>query len=295
MPQDFEQHRARLFGIAYRMLGSVADAEDVVQEAFVRWQQADTAEIQSPRAYLSTVVTRLCLDQLRSARVQREQYIGPWLPEPLVTADTPAQQAELADALSTAFLLLLERLSPVERAVFLLHEVFDYDYAEIAPIVQKREDHCRQIARRARQRLAAERPRFEASREAHAELVHRFVDAARTGDLDALLHLLEADATLYSDGGGQVAAALKPIYGADKIARFILGLRKKAPAGTTFRLADVNGRPGLLVCVGPHLQSTWSFDVREGRVRGLFVVVNPAKLRHVGPPETWPAAGELPE
>lgn len=277
----FDEHRPLLFGIAYRMLGSVADAEDVVQDAYLRFRQAGEPDVQAPRAYLSTIVTRLCLDRLRSAQRQRETYVGPWLPEPLVTGDDPARQAELSDALSTAFLLLLERLSPLERAVFLLHEVFDYDYAEIAGIVGRREDYCRQIASRARKHLAAERPRFEASRAEQERLVREFTQASTDGDLDGLLALLDEDVVLHSDGGGKAKAALKPIRGADRVARFMIGIRKKTPTGTSIRFTDVNGLPGMVVYVDGRVQSTWSFDVSDGRIRALYAVVNPEKLRHI--------------
>src|SRR5918998_406453 len=199
---DFERHRPLLFSIAYRMLGSVADAEDVVQEAYLRWQQAPEAEVLSPRSYLSAVVTRLSIDRLRSARVQREEYVGPWLPEPLVSEGTEdvADSIELDESLSMAFLVLLESLNPVERAVFLLREVFNYDYEEISSIVRKSEANCRQIARRARQSVAAHRPRFERSPEQEERLTQRFVETCMSGDMEGLLELLSEDVTLWSDG-----------------------------------------------------------------------------------------------
>ena len=232
--EDFERHRSLLFSIAYRMLGSVADAEDVVQEAYLRWQQAPEAEVRSPRSYLSTVVTRLSIDRLRSARARREEYVGPWLPEPLVSerAEEVAVLDELGESLSTAFLVVLESLNPVERAVFLLREVFDYDYEEISRILGKSEDNCRQIAHRARQSVAARRPRFERSPEQEERLSRQFLEACMSGDMEGLISLLSEDVTLWSDGGGKVAAAPYPIYGPERVARFLLGVLRTVPPGS---------------------------------------------------------------
>ncbi len=276
----FEAHRARLFGIAYRMLGSVVDAEDIVQDAFLRWQQAE-AEVTNPAAYLTTIVSRLCLDHLKSARVQRETYVGPWLPEPLLTHEHPEQEAEQADAVSTAFLLLLEALSPVERAVFLLHDVFSYSYDEVADIVDKTPTNCRQLAARARQHLHAQRPRFDVPPDARHRLLDRFLGACNSGEVEGLRELLEADAVLYSDGGGKVVAALKPIYGADKVTRFLLGIMRKAPPDARLVRTTINDEPGLLVYVGGTLDAVWSFDLTDTQVRHIYVVRNPDKLRHV--------------
>ncbi|NBC17605.1 MAG: RNA polymerase sigma-70 factor [Bacteroidetes bacterium] len=275
----FEQHRDRLFGIAYRMVGTVADAEDLVQEAYLRWHAA-TAEVQNPGAYLTTIITRLCLDHLKSARVRREEYVGPWLPEPLAPgrADHPA---ELADALSMALLLVLETLTPTERAVFLLREVFGYDYAEIAPMVGQSAVYCRKIAQRAREHVAAERSRFEPSADEHARLVDRFLAACRDGDMEGLLDVLADDVTLTTDGGGKVLAALRPIVTSDKVARFMLGILRKAPSDLRVERATINGRPGFIAFRGAAVDGAWAFEVGDGRIRRIYVVRNPDKLRHL--------------
>jgi RNA polymerase sigma-70 factor (ECF subfamily) len=254
------------------------DAEDVVQEAYLRWQRAPQAEV---RSYLSAVVTRLCIDQLRSARTQREEYVGPWLPEPLPTE--PTSDADVIDeSLSMAFLVLLESLNPTERAVFLLREVFDYD--EISRLVGKSEANCRQIARRARQSVAARRPRFESSPEQEERLMGSFLEACFGGDMEDLLALLSEDVTFWSDGGGKTRAALNPIHGADKVARFFSGILRKAPPGLVVRRALVNGRPGLIgYFEDGRPQSVATFDVAEGSIRAIRLVVNPEKLRAVPP------------
>jgi RNA polymerase sigma-70 factor (ECF subfamily) len=241
----FTEYRPLLFSISYRMLGSVMDAEDAVQETYLRWEQATEADIESPKAYLSTIITRLCIDQLRSARVQREQYIGPWLPEPLITEDITDMEdhAAIADSLSMAFLVVLESLGPVERAAFLLREVFDYDYAEVAAIIDKSESNCRQLVHRAKAHVKEQRPRFDTSRAQAEEVTKQFLLAATSGDMDGLMSLLSSDATLWSDGGGKVNAALNPIYGADKVSRFMLGILKKTPEKLIPRLVHINGPP----------------------------------------------------
>jgi RNA polymerase sigma-70 factor, ECF subfamily len=279
----FDRHRPLLFSIAYRMLGSVMDAEDVVQEAYLRWQRTPQAEVRSPRAYLSAVVTRLSIDRLRSARVRREEYLGPWLPEPLPTESAPDRVA-IDESLSMAFLVLLESLNPTERAVFLLREVFDYDYDEISRLVGKSEENCRQIARRARQSVAARRPRFESSPEQEERLMGSFLEACFGGDMEGLLALLSEDATLWSDGGGKTRAALNPIHGADKVARFFSGILRNAPPGLAVRRASINGRPGLVgYFEDGRPQSVATFDVAEGSIRAIRLVVNPEKLRAVPP------------
>lgn len=244
----FDRHRPLLFSIAYRMLGSIADAEDVLQESYLRWRRASGRDVRSPKAYLSDVVTRLCLDHLRSARARRERYVGPWLPEPLPTEEgTGVEEAvALDDSLSMAFLVLLESLSPVERAVFVLREVFDYDYAEIAHLVGKSEVNCRQIARRAKRSVAARRPRYDASLEQEERLMVRFLGACTEGDMAGLLSLLSEDAILYTDGGGKARAALNPILGDEKIARYFSGILRKAPPGFMVRRMRINGRQGLV-------------------------------------------------
>ena len=279
----FQQHRPLLFSIAYRMLGSVADAEDTVQEAFVRWQQVSVTEVRSPKSYLSAVVTRLCLDHLRSEKVRREEYVGPWLPEPLLTDGSldVAETVELDETLSMAFLVLLERLTPVERAVFLLREVFDYDYAEIARIVAKSEANCRQIARRARESVAARRPRFEVSPEQEERLMYSFLEACSDGDMESLLALLSEDVILYSDGGGKVRAALNPIYGPEKVSRFLLGILGKTPPGFSTKIVWINGHPGVIGYVDDQPMSAVALEATVDRIQTIRIVVNPEKLKTI--------------
>jgi RNA polymerase sigma-70 factor, ECF subfamily len=281
----FDRNRPLLFSISYRMLGSIMEAEGVVQEAYLRWQGTEDEEVHSPSAYLSTVVTRLGIDRLRSAQARREQYVGPWLPEPLLEEQS-LETADLDDSLSMAFLVLLESLTPVERAVFLLREVFGYEYAEIASLVGKSEANCRQISRRARQSVAARRPRFESSPDQEERLMEGFLHASLEGDMEALLGLLSEDVTLYSDGGGKTRAALNPIYGADKVARFLTGILGKIPPDFAVRKARVNGRPGFVSYLGDGSpQSVVTFDVLEGRIKTIRLVVNPEKLENVPPLE----------
>jgi RNA polymerase sigma-70 factor (ECF subfamily) len=285
----YRELRPLLFSIAYRMVGSVSEAEDLVQEAFLRLHRAlaDRAEIASPKAYLSAVTTRLAIDHLRSARVRRERYVGAWLPEPLVTGGEadPASHAETADSLSLAFLVLLERLSPLQRAVFLLHEVFGYGYAEIAGLVGRSEDNCRQIAARARRHVEAGRPRFESSRRQREELARRFFAAVERGDTEGLVGLLADDVVMYGDGGGKAPALAAPVHGAARVARLLLGLaRRGAAAGIRVRPAEINGNPGLLA-IDPdgRLLSVLALDIADGRVQTVHSIVNPDKLRHLGP------------
>src|SRR5215211_2764829 len=284
----FDQNRPLLFSIAYRMMGSVMEAEDAVQEAYLRWQRASEDEVRSPSAYLSKVVTRLCIDRLRSARVRREQYVGPWLPEPVLgeQAQEIGEQADLEDSLSMAFLVLLESLTPVERAVFLLREVFDYEYAEIASLVDKSEANCRQISHRATQSVAARRPRFESSPQQEERLMEGFLQASLCGDMEALLELLSDDVTLYSDGGGKTRAALRPVYGADNVARFLTGILNNIPPGFTVRQSRVNGRPGLVGYFGDGSpQSVVSIEVAEGSISFIQDAVTTEKLGNVPPLE----------
>jgi RNA polymerase sigma-70 factor, ECF subfamily len=281
----FDDHRSLLFSIAYRMLGSSSDAEDVVQEAYLRWRGADAADVASPRAYLSTVVTRLAIDHLRSARAQREQYVGPWLPEPLVedTAPSPAEHLVLAESLSMAFLVVLEQLGPVERAVFLLREVFDWDYDDVARVVGKTPEHCRQLLHRAREHVTAARPRRPVGQGEQERLTQRFLATLVTGDVGALAELLAADVVLYSDGGGKTAAARRPVRGRDRVARFFAGIRRKLPPDVVARIVRVNGQPGGVAYLGGRPYSVLVFDVADGRIAAVRVVVNPDKLRHVPP------------
>jgi RNA polymerase sigma-70 factor (ECF subfamily) len=285
----FIELRPLLFSIAYRMLGSVAEAEDVVQDAFLRWRRAAGAgaEVESAKSYLAATVTRLAIDHLRRVKTRRETYTGPWLPEPLVagTEEDVAEQAEMADSLSMAFLVLLEDLKPVERAVFLLREVFEYGYPEIAEVVEKSEANCRQLFARARQRIEAGTPRFEASAGERDELARRFFAACTEGDMDGLLELLSADAVAVGDGGGKAYAARTPIHGAQRVATFLVRLFEQGTRiGARLELTQVNGYPGALAYDANGLLLTvFSLDVVEGRVQAIRSVVNPDKLRHLGP------------
>jgi RNA polymerase sigma-70 factor (ECF subfamily) len=281
--EQFEAQRGRLQAIAYGMLGSVSDAEDVVQDAFLRWDAADRADVRSPEAFLTTVTTRLALDRLRSAQRRREEYVGPWLPEPLVVdLDDPARVVADAEQLSYALLATLERLNPVERAVFLLRDVFDLDYAEIAAIVERSDANCRQIAHRARERIG--RPvRGEAPpRPEEWEVAARFADAIRDGDLEGLKETLAADVVAWTDAGGTGPAALNPIYGADKVARFLLAIVEKSPAAAIAAL--VNGGPGFWVVEENGRSSVAALEIADGAVVGIRAVINPAKLAHLAPP-----------
>src|SRR5215204_1955490 len=278
-PEDL---RPLLFSLAYRMVGSVGEAEDLVQEAFLRFHRAGE-EVESPKAFLTTVVTRLAIDHLRSARVRREAYVGPWLPEPLVTEPGVGEQVEQDETLSIAFLALLERLTPVERAVYVLHELFGYAHDEIAEVVEKSPANCRQILARARRHVDAEKPRFEPSRERREALLARFLAAIRLGDVDGLVGLLAADAVHHADGGGKARATLLPIYGADKVARLWASL------GTTqgpyeAHGVDVNGQPGI-VATGPEgeVLSVITVDVADDHVQAVWAIVNPDKLARVPP------------
>ena len=286
-----EELRPRAFAIAYRMLGSVSDAEDIVQEALIRVHSAIEGgeEISSPRAYMATVVTRLAIDELRSARVRRESYVGEWLPEPVTERpeDDPARQAEVADSLSLAFLVLLESLSPEQRAAFLLHDVFDYDYARVAEIVGTSEENARQLASRARRHVQDGRSRFDASEEERSELAKSFLAAARRGDFDALESLLAEDVELHGDGGGLAPAIKRPVFGRARVAKLIaswmqLGFEKIGGVG--LRQALINGQPGAeYLDADGKLIGVMSLDIAEGKVQAIRSVVNPEKLRHLGP------------
>lgn len=280
----FLDHRALLFGVAYRMLGRVAEAEDLVQETFVRWQRQDVASIQSPRAWLVATITRLAIDQLRSARHQREDYVGVWLPEPLVdpAVAAPDDVAALGDSLGMAFLFMLEALGPAERAVFLLREAFDYDYEEIAAIVGKSEAACRKIVSRAKNQFAR-REQTEAAPSPRAEqLVQRFMGACTTGNVGELLAVLTEDAVLYTDGGGRVKAALRPIRSADHISRFFAGIHRRFPGSAPVRLTRVNGEIGAVMRRGDGHLSVSAFAFDGDRIRAIYTVSNPEKLRHLG-------------
>jgi RNA polymerase sigma-70 factor (TIGR02957 family) len=294
---DYTGYRPLMFSIAYRMTGSVSDAEDIVQEAFLRVTRpsADAPardDVASPKAYLATVTTRLAIDHLRSARVRRESYVGAWLPEPLLAGrePDPAEHAEMSDSLSMAFLVLLESLSPTERAVFLLHEVFGYEYREVAEITGKSEPNCRQILTRARRhvdegRAGVRGPRFEASREQRDEVARRFFAAAAGGDLAALLELLAPDVVMVGDGGGKALAAARPTRGRERVARFMLGLARRAPKlGVRIEPAWVNGQPGAVAYDAEgRVINVFALDIADGLVQAIRSVINPDKLHHLGP------------
>jgi RNA polymerase sigma-70 factor, ECF subfamily len=285
-----EELRPLLFSIAYRMLGVVGEAEEAVGEAFVRFEAARAGgeEIASPRAYLTTLTTRIAIDQLRSSRVRRETYFGPWLPEPLLTdsAAGPAEAVEMADSLSLSFLVLMERLSPIERAVFLLREVFGYDYGQIAEVVERSEPNCRQILSRARSHIEEGRPRFDADREEQQALVGRFLAAFEDGDVDGLVDLLAADVAFYGDGGGKGKGLPRPVFGRENVMRPLLGLARQAGAlGVRITPAEVNGQPGT-VNLDPEgrLINVLAFEVADGQIQTIRSVVNPDKLGHLGFP-----------
>jgi RNA polymerase sigma-70 factor (ECF subfamily) len=278
--EDFLAARPMLFALAYRMLGSSSEAEDVLQEAWIRASRATS--IDNPDAWLTTVVTRLCLDVLGSARVRREEYVGPWLPEPLVaTDDGPEQAAELADSVSLAFLVLLEELSPPERAAFLLREVFRFDYPEVAAMLERSEASCRQLVSRAHKHVDQRRTRFTADRAKAQELSLSFLSACQTGDLSTVTSMLAADAVLVSDGGGKVQAARRPINGPDKIGRFLIGVLQKAGPDVVYRRATVNGEPGVLGLVDGVVVTAVAVEVVDDLITGIRIVSNPDKLAHV--------------
>jgi RNA polymerase sigma-70 factor (ECF subfamily) len=283
----FEDHRRLLFSIAYRMLGSVADAEDALQDAFIRWQRASETDVRSPKAFLVTIVSRLCVNHLQSARVQRETYVGEWLPEPLVTdpGGDVSRIAEVDESVSMAMLLLLERLTAVQRAVFLLGEIFDYTHAEIAGMLGISEANCRQLLKRARQHIRTHRPRFSASGSQHTELLERFSRAAGSGDMDGLLALLSSDVVMHTDGGGKANALPLPLYGPDKVARAsVFGLSKLKTLNPLQRMVEINGEPGIVSYVAGRPQSVFTIEVHDGRIRAIYIVTNPEKLSHLPPP-----------
>jgi RNA polymerase sigma-70 factor (ECF subfamily) len=283
--QSFEPLRRRLTGLAYRMLGSLAEAEDIVQDAYLRWHAADRAGVAEPRAYLSRVVMRLALDHLKSARVRRETYVGPWLPEPIVDeqALAPDSASELADDLSLALLTTLERLSPLERAAFLLHDVFDMDFSEIAATLDRSEAACRQLAARARAHVREGRPRFAPAHEDVTRLADAFNAAIMAGDVTRLQEMLAEDAVFCADSGGKRPAPLHPLIGREKIIRFFAGLASKGvlPDAAAARPARINGMPGFLVTNAEGGIETLALDIRAGRIVALYSVRNPDKLAHL--------------
>jgi RNA polymerase sigma-70 factor, ECF subfamily len=279
----FEEHRPALARLAYRMLASLADVDDVLQEAYLRWTRENRDDVKSPQRYLYSVVTRLCIDQRQSIETRKKTYIGPWLPEPVVETGEigPGERLETAESVSLAFLLVLETLSPVERAAYLLRRVFDYGYDEIGGILGKSEPNCRQLVSRADERIRERRPRFDPDPAQAERLTEAFLRVCGTGDLEGLVQILASDAVFYSDGGGKVAAALAPIRGADRIARLFIGLMKKAPADLEIRRVRVNGRPGFMTLMGGQLRHVMMVDVVDGRIVTCFSISNPDKLARV--------------
>jgi RNA polymerase sigma-70 factor, ECF subfamily len=285
--QTFGALRARLFSLAYRMLGLRADAEDVVQDAWLRWHASDKAALQSAEAWLVTVTTRLALDRLRTRKAERENYVGWWLPEPLLDVDehTPERAAELASDVSVAFMWVLERLSPEERAAFLMRQVFDHDYADIAALLDKSEAACRQLVHRAQERVQQERPRFAVAKESHRELLGRFMQAATIGDREAMKAMMSGEVQLVSDGGGKVKSFLRILQGAGRVAGVFWSLEHQNPHRVAYRGASVNGEPGLLRYVDGKLESAQSFVIEDGRIASVFVMRNPDKLAAL--PQAW--------
>jgi RNA polymerase sigma-70 factor, ECF subfamily len=281
---EFEGYRPYLFSIAYRMTGSASEAEDIVQDTYLRYRQAPSSEIRSLKSYLATLVTRLCLDHLKSARLQREEYIGPWLPEPLLTSGPEAMPFEIAaqhESISLAFLVLLETLSPPERAVFLLHDIFDFDYQEIAGMIGKSPASCRQLGHRAKASIASRKHRYEPSRETHLRLLNRFLLACQQGDVEGLKELLAKDVVNYGDGGGKVVAALRPVVGIDAVMRLWLSLTHKAPVDFSITFEEVNGQPAILSWIGDRLYDVVSFEVVDGKIQAIRGILNPDKLAYI--------------
>lgn len=275
----FEKHRQKLFNLAYGMLGRKSEAEDIVQDAYLKWTGVDINKVEHNKAYLSTIVSRLCLDELKSARRRREQYIGPDLPEPIISErQSPQENLLLKDSLSIAVTFLIQKLNPTQRAVFILRELFKYPYSEIAEILEKTEANCRKIAQRARDHINYNSDRFETDPKTHKRLLSSFIKAVQKQDISQLENLLAEDAILYSDGGGKVTAARKPVYGKENIARFLSGISKKAPGDIEITFSTVNGEPGILIYFGNQLQSVWTFHADKSGLKKIFAVLNPDKL-----------------
>ena len=288
MTESFETYRTYLFAIAYRMLGSAMDAEDMVQETYLRYQNTPPETITSLKAFLMTIISRLCMDQLHLARRKREQYVGPWLPEPIITAgnlqvSSPEERVGQEESISMAFLLLLEQLQPVERAVFLLREVFDYDYTEIASFLGKSEVACRQWFSRAKKHLTDHRPRFSTPPETQKKMLTGFLQAVQVGEMTPLMNLLAEDVTMWTDGGGKVkGAATRPITGREAVAYFSLGASKRFwPEGARMELAEVNGQPGLIIRLGERAYRVMMIEVEAQRIRAIRIIANPEKLTRV--------------
>ena len=295
----FDEHRGLLVSVAYRVLGSVSDAEDAVQEAWLRWSGVDHSEIASPRAFLVRVITRLAIDRLRRVKARRESYVGPWLPEPMLTAPDVAEDVALAESISMAMLVVLETLSPLERAVFVLREAFGMPHSEIAEILGRKEEAVRQLARRAREHVQERRSRFEADQAAQRRVTERFLEATSSGDLETLMRVLAPGVTLVADGGGRALAPRRPVRGAEKVARFLLAVASEEQTARFLRsvgvepsldvrvhLAQINGEPGIIVAVGGRPISALVLDVADGLVRTIHLVANPEKLAGVRGIET---------
>ncbi len=282
LEDPFTRQRPRLFGIAYRMLGSRADAEDILQDVYLRWHDADKTRLQMPEAWLVTVTTRLCIDRLRAAKVERAAYTGPWLPEPIVSLEeiTPESSAELASDLSIALLNVLERLAPEERAAFLLREIFDVDYVEIARILEKNAPSVRQLVHRAKARVRDERPRFEVSAQAHAQLIARFAEASRTANLTQMAQLLAPAALMVSDGGGKVIAALRILRGAERLLRLFNKINRFGEH-FAFQFATINGEPGALRLIDGKLDTVYAFVTDGEKIHEIYAVRNPDKLKNI--------------
>ncbi|AQZ69800.1 ECF-sigma factor [[Actinomadura] parvosata subsp. kistnae] len=292
----FEDHRSLLVAVAYRILGSVADAEDVVQEAWLRWSGVDESAVEDPKAYLITVTTRLAIDRLRSAKSRRESYVGPWLPEPISTAPDVAEHAELADSVEMAMLVVLETLSPLERAVFVLREAFDLPFAEIAETIGRTEAATRQLARRAREHVRDKRPRFDVDQGERRRITERFLGASTGGDLDALIELFSDQVTIVSDGGGKARAALRVITGAENVGRYLQSIRTPANIakfmvsigmaeveGMSFALATLNNAPAIVISAGGRVVSVLSLLISDGKIETIYLMANPDKIGHLQP------------
>src|SRR5438067_598508 len=282
--ESLESYRTYLFSIAYRMLGSAMDAEDMVQETYLRYQATPPQTIHSLKAYLTTILTRLCLDQLQLARRKRELYVGPWLPEPILTAETgdPEKRVDMQESISLAFLVLLEQLQPFERAVFLLREVFAYEFAEIATMLDKSEAACRRSFSRAKLHLREHRPRFPASPQIHQQLLNGYFQAVQTGEMTPLMNLLSEDVTLWADGGGKVKqAALRPIRGRDAVARFSLGTKRFWPENSRIEAGEVNGQAALIIRAGENAFAVFTIDVEQGQIQAIRIIANPDKLARI--------------
>lgn len=288
-PDTFESYRPKLFGVAYRMLGSASEAEDVVQDAWLRYAAANRDDVRSPEAFLTTIVTRLCLDRLKSARTQREEYVGPWLPEPMLIDDRsgPEQSAALAESASLAFMVLLETLTPEERATFLLREIFEYDYAAIAEMLRTTSANCRQLFHRAKERIQQRKPRFREEARGKRELVGRFLAALRDGDAAGLTSVLAEDVGLWSDGGGKVSAARRPVLGREHVVQVMIGIRRAAASlgydltQVGLQMVDVNGEPGITMRVAGRVDSVYTFEFGEREITALRIIRNPDKLTFI--------------